>query len=163
MILILQKCKLKKLREARSFDATNRNSIEVKITDEKSAFTEILKEKKKVNLHLEGHRFIDLRLAAKVGVEMDRSKDDDNPGVDAVGLKNGSHMYTLPIPSAEIAGNKKINKIRVINILRSPKLGDFFKFLYLCFIKYYEVHFFCFNGGRFWNVPKYPIKSGCRQ
>lgn len=68
------------------------------------AYVDILKERR-IELALEGHRYIDLkRLATKAGVTMDRNLTDDDD-VPTTNLPNGSYKYTLPIPLAEIAGN----------------------------------------------------------
>lgn len=74
------------------------------------ALKDILKERR-MELAFEGHRLIDLkRLAARAGVTMDRNIGDDHSGQALRNLPNGSHLYTLPIPSAEIAGNKNIKQ-----------------------------------------------------
>lgn len=70
------------------------------------ALQDILKERR-VELALEGHRFIDLkRLAVEAGVSMDRNATDDI--VEVHNLENGSYKYTLPIPLSEISGNRNI-------------------------------------------------------
>lgn len=67
------------------------------------ALADILKERR-VELALEGHRYIDLkRLAAKAGVTMDRNATDDIIAV--TNLPNNSYKYTLPIPLSEISAN----------------------------------------------------------
>lgn len=68
------------------------------------AYADILKERR-IELALEGHRYIDLkRLATKAGVTMDRNLVDDDD-VPTTNLPNNSYKYTLPIPLAEIAAN----------------------------------------------------------
>lgn len=67
------------------------------------ALADILKERR-IELALEGHRYIDLkRLAAEAGVTMDRNKTDDE--VTVTNLPNDSYKYTLPIPISEISAN----------------------------------------------------------
>lgn len=75
-------------------------------TSTQVAYQDILKERR-VELALEGHRFIDLkRLATKAGVTMDRNPTDDDLPV--TNLPNDSHLYTLPIPLTEINANPGI-------------------------------------------------------
>ncbi|MCW3162154.1 RagB/SusD family nutrient uptake outer membrane protein [Chryseobacterium oryctis] len=70
---------------------------------QQAALADILKERR-VELALEGHRYIDLkRLATRAGVTMDRNPTDDNVAVS--NLTNDSYKYTLPIPLSEIAAN----------------------------------------------------------
>lgn len=72
-------------------------------TGKQDAYADILKERR-IELALEGHRYIDLkRLATIAGVTMDRNADDDI--VTVSNLPNNSYKYTLPIPLAEITGN----------------------------------------------------------
>lgn len=72
-------------------------------TSAQVAYADILKERR-IELALEGHRYIDLkRLAVKAGVTMDRNQTDDI--VTVSNLANGSYKYTLPIPLAEITAN----------------------------------------------------------
>lgn len=79
-------------------------------SSKQEALKDILKERR-VELAFEGHRLIDLkRLAARAGVTMDRNIGDDYSGQILRNLPNGSKFYTLPIPSAEIAGNKNIKQ-----------------------------------------------------
>ncbi len=70
------------------------------------AYQDILKERR-VELALEGHRYIDLkRLANKAGVTMDRNPTDDE--IPVTNLPNDSYKYTLPIPLAEMTANAGI-------------------------------------------------------
>jgi len=72
------------------------------------ALADILKERR-VELALEGHRYIDLkRLANSAGVTMDRNPTDDIIAV--TNLPNGSYKYTLPIPLSEISANPNIQQ-----------------------------------------------------
>ena len=72
-------------------------------TSKEIALRDILKERR-VELALEGHRYIDLkRLAADAGVTMDRNKTDDI--VEVFNLPNGDYRYTLPIPLSETSAN----------------------------------------------------------
>jgi hypothetical protein len=73
-----------------------------------AAYADILKERR-VDLALEGHRYIDLkRLATVAGVTMDRNKTDDV--VTVTNLPNNSHKYTLPIPVQEINLNPEVQQ-----------------------------------------------------
>lgn len=72
------------------------------------AYADILKERR-IDLALEGHRYLDLkRLATLAGVTMDRNADDDF--VTVSNLPNDSYKYTLPIPLSEIAANPNIKQ-----------------------------------------------------
>lgn len=72
------------------------------------AYEDILKERR-VELALEGHRFIDLRrLAAKANVEMDRNATDDI--IPVKNLKNGDYRYILPIPIKEMSANPNMEQ-----------------------------------------------------
>lgn len=77
-------------------------------TSAQQAYADLLQERR-IELALEGHRFLDLkRLATKAGVTMDRSvNDDDGP---LSNLPNDSYMYTLPIPIKEISANPSIQQ-----------------------------------------------------
>lgn len=67
------------------------------------AYADILKERR-IELALEGHRYIDLkRLATKAGVTMDRNPKDDF--IPVTNLPNDSYKYTLPIPIKEVSAN----------------------------------------------------------
>ncbi|MDR6464099.1 RagB/SusD family nutrient uptake outer membrane protein [Chryseobacterium sediminis] len=73
-----------------------------------AAYADILKERR-VDLALEGHRYIDLkRLATAAGVTMDRNQTDDV--VTVTNLPNTSHKYTLPIPVQEINLNPQVQQ-----------------------------------------------------
>ncbi|MBD8084280.1 RagB/SusD family nutrient uptake outer membrane protein [Chryseobacterium caseinilyticum] len=88
------------VRAARNYLGTATTPV---YTSAQVAYADILKERR-IELALEGHRYIDLkRLAIKAGVTMDRNQTDDI--VTVSNLANGSHKYTLPIPLAEITAN----------------------------------------------------------
>lgn len=73
-----------------------------------SAYADILKERR-VDLALEGHRYIDLkRLATVAGVTMNRNQTDDV--VTVTNLPNNSYKYTLPIPAQEINLNSEVQQ-----------------------------------------------------
>ncbi|UKB84326.1 RagB/SusD family nutrient uptake outer membrane protein [Chryseobacterium sp. MEBOG06] len=70
-----------------------------------SAYADILKERR-IELALEGHRYIDLkRLATVAGVTMDRNIKDDFITLPVLNLPNDSYKYTLPIPVQETSAN----------------------------------------------------------
>lgn len=72
-------------------------------TSNQFAYADILKERR-IELALEGHRFIDLkRLAVAANVSMDRNAKDDI--IPTSNLPNNSFKYTLPIPIKEISSN----------------------------------------------------------
>lgn len=88
------------VRTARRYSGTATTPV---YTNKQTAYADILKERR-IELALEGHRYIDLkRLATTAGVTMDRNADDDY--VTVSNLPNNSYKYTLPIPLAEITGN----------------------------------------------------------
>lgn len=88
------------VRTARNY---NNAAVTPNYTSTAVALADILKERR-IELALEGHRYIDLkRLAVEAGVSMDRNATDDVVKVE--NLPNGSYKYTLPIPLAEISGN----------------------------------------------------------
>lgn len=73
-----------------------------------AAYADILKERR-IELGLEGHRFIDLkRLATQAGVTMDRNAKDDIIAV--TNLPNNSYKYTLPIPIQETSANPNVQQ-----------------------------------------------------
>ncbi|MDF2934341.1 MAG: RagB/SusD family nutrient uptake outer membrane protein [Chryseobacterium sp.] len=73
-----------------------------------TAYADILKERR-IELGLEGHRYIDLkRMAVQAGVTMDRNPTDDI--IPVTNLANGSYKYTLPIPFTEISANPNIQQ-----------------------------------------------------
>ncbi|OVE61329.1 RagB/SusD family nutrient uptake outer membrane protein [Chryseobacterium mucoviscidosis] len=77
-------------------------------TSAQSAYADILKERR-IELALEGHRYIDLkRLATLAGVTMDRNPKDDF--VTVTNLPNNSYKYTLPIPVKETSANPNIQQ-----------------------------------------------------
>ncbi|WP_241330182.1 RagB/SusD family nutrient uptake outer membrane protein [Chryseobacterium arthrosphaerae] len=72
-------------------------------TNAQFAYADILKERR-IELGLEGHRYIDLkRLATIAGVTMDRNAKDDI--IPTSNLPNNSYKYTLPIPIQETSAN----------------------------------------------------------
>ncbi|MGG7552596.1 RagB/SusD family nutrient uptake outer membrane protein [Chryseobacterium arthrosphaerae] len=72
-------------------------------TNAQFAYADILKERR-IELGLEGHRYIDLkRLATIAGVTMDRNAKDDI--IPTSNLPNDSYKYTLPIPIQETSAN----------------------------------------------------------
>lgn len=76
--------------------------------NQQAAWADVLKERR-IELALEGHRYIDLkRLATKAGVTMDRNNTDDI--VLTSNLDNGDYRYTLPIPLSEISANPNIQQ-----------------------------------------------------
>lgn len=88
------------VREARNF---NGSATTPAYADAQMAYADILKERR-VELALEGHRFIDLkRLATIAGVAMDRNPTDDDVAV--ANLPNDSFKYTFPIPLTEMSAN----------------------------------------------------------
>lgn len=77
-------------------------------TSNQMAYADILKERR-IELALEGHRYIDLkRLATAAGVTMDRNVVDDE--VPVTNLPNNSYKYTMPIPIREISANPNIQQ-----------------------------------------------------
>ncbi|MBO6183346.1 MAG: RagB/SusD family nutrient uptake outer membrane protein [Chryseobacterium sp.] len=97
---------IQQVRVARAFTGTPTTPA---YTSKQVAYKDILKERR-IELALEGHRYIDLkRLAATAGVTMDRSADDDIAGFVSQNLPNGSYKYTLPIPLAEMTANAGVS------------------------------------------------------
>ncbi|HAT3991561.1 TPA: RagB/SusD family nutrient uptake outer membrane protein [Elizabethkingia anophelis] len=94
---------IKQVRDARNYQG----SVAMpNYASKQDALKDILLERR-VELALEGHRYIDLkRLANDAGVTMDRNKTDDI--VDVTNLPNNSYKYTFPIPNSEIQGNRGI-------------------------------------------------------
>ncbi|MDG4653415.1 RagB/SusD family nutrient uptake outer membrane protein [Chryseobacterium arthrosphaerae] len=79
-------------------------------TSAQFAYADILKERR-VELGLEGHRYIDLkRLATIAGVTMDRNIKDDFITLPELNLPNDSYKYTLPIPVKETSANPNIQQ-----------------------------------------------------
>lgn len=92
---------IQQVRAARSYNGTVINTPSY--SSAQVAYADILKERR-VELALEGHRYIDLkRLATQAGVTMDRNAKDDIVAV--TNLPNDSYKYTLPIPLSETAAN----------------------------------------------------------
>ena len=91
---------IQQVRVARNFNGTATTPAYSSV---QTAYADILKERR-VELALEGHRYIDLkRLANKAGVTMDRNQTDDI--VPVTNLANDSYKYTLPIPLTEMSAN----------------------------------------------------------
>lgn len=94
---------IQQVRVARAYTGTPTTPA---YTSKQVAYKDILKERR-IELALEGHRYIDLkRLAATAGVTMDRNAADDIEGFVSQNLPNGSYKYTLPIPLAEMTANQ---------------------------------------------------------
>lgn len=91
---------IQKVREARNYLGTATTPT---YSSAQFAYADILKERR-IELGLEGHRYIDLkRLATVAGVTMDRNAKDDI--VPVTNLPNNSYKYTLPIPIQETSAN----------------------------------------------------------
>lgn len=105
---------IQKVREARNYKGTATTPT---YTSVQIAYADVLKERR-VELAIEGHRYIDLkRLAVKAGVKMDRNERDAVAPTETVqNLENGSYKYTFPIPLSEFAGNK--------NMKQNPGYGE---------------------------------------
>ncbi|WP_185290058.1 RagB/SusD family nutrient uptake outer membrane protein [Chryseobacterium lactis] len=89
------------VRTARAYSGT---PVTPAYANKQAAYADILKERR-VELALEGHRYIDLkRLATTAGVTMDRDLTADDY-IPTSNLPNNSYKYTLPIPLAELTGN----------------------------------------------------------
>lgn len=97
--------KIQEVREARNYLGAATTPIYSNVQE---AYADILKERR-VELALEGHRFIDLkRLAVLANVSMDRNDTDDI--IPVKNLPNGDYRYTLPIPIKEISANPNIKQ-----------------------------------------------------
>ncbi len=97
--------KIQQVRVARNFEGTATTPTYSSV---QAAYADILKERR-VELALEGHRFIDLkRLAVAANVSMDRNPTDDI--IDVKNLPNGDYRYTLPIPIREISANPNVKQ-----------------------------------------------------
>ena len=97
--------KIQQVRVARNFEGTATTPTYSSV---QGAYADILKERR-VELALEGHRFIDLkRLAVAANVSMDRNPTDDI--IDVKNLPNGDYRYTLPIPIREISANPNVKQ-----------------------------------------------------
>ncbi|MCS3531080.1 RagB/SusD family nutrient uptake outer membrane protein [Chryseobacterium sp. JUb7] len=91
---------IKNVRDARNFTGPVAAPT---YASAQAAWADVLQERR-VELALEGHRYIDLkRLAVKAGVTMDRNNTDDI--VLTSNLANGDYRYTFPIPLSEISAN----------------------------------------------------------
>lgn len=93
---------IQEVREARNYEGSATTPV---YGSTQAAYADILKERR-VELALEGHRYIDLkRLATSAGVSMNRNPTDDIVAV--TNLSNGDYRYTLPIPLREMIPNPK--------------------------------------------------------
>lgn len=96
---------IQEVRTARRIHGTATTPV---YTSSQMAYADILKERR-IELALEGHRYIDLkRLATAAGVTMDRNVVDDE--VPVTNLPNNSYKYTMPIPIREISANPNIQQ-----------------------------------------------------
>ncbi|SEH29250.1 RagB/SusD family nutrient uptake outer membrane protein [Chryseobacterium culicis] len=97
--------KIQQVRVARNFQGAATTPT---YSSAQAAYADILKERR-VELALEGHRFLDLkRLAVAANVSMDRNATDDI--IDVKNLPNGDYRYTLPIPIREISANPNVKQ-----------------------------------------------------
>lgn len=96
---------IQKVREARNFQNA---AVTPAYSSTQVAYADILKERR-VELALEGHRYLDLkRLAVAANVSMDRNATDDVVAIE--NLPNGDYRYTLPIPIKEMSANPNIKQ-----------------------------------------------------
>ncbi|MGN7867020.1 RagB/SusD family nutrient uptake outer membrane protein [Chryseobacterium sp. 22458] len=96
---------IQKVREARNYQNA---AVTPAYANTQVAYADILKERR-VELALEGHRYLDLkRLAVAANVSMDRNATDDVIAVE--NLENGDYRYTLPIPIKEMSANPNIKQ-----------------------------------------------------
>lgn len=96
------------IQEVRTARRLHGTAVTPTYTNAQTAYADILKERR-IDLALEGHRYLDLkRLATLAGVTMDRSDDDDFIPVE--NLPNDSYKYTLPIPLSELSANPNIQQ-----------------------------------------------------
>lgn len=96
---------IQSVRVARNYKGTATTPA---YTSDEVAYRDILKERR-VELALEGHRYIDLkRLANLAGVTMDRNQTDDDIAV--TNLPNDSYKYTFPIPLNEVSANPNVQQ-----------------------------------------------------
>lgn len=94
---------IQKVREARNYLGS---AVTPSYTGAQFAYADILKERR-VELALEGHRYVDLkRLAVLANVSMDRNPTDDI--IPVKNLANGDYRYTLPIPIKETSANPNV-------------------------------------------------------
>lgn len=99
---------IRQVRQARAYEGTVALPIYPTKVD---ALRDILKERR-IELALEGHRFIDLkRLGQEAGVSIDRNINDDwiSPSTPLT-LSVTDYRFTLPIPASEISGNPSIKQ-----------------------------------------------------
>lgn len=99
---------VRQVRQARVYSGTVAAPV---YTSKVQALRDILKERR-VELVLEGHRYIDLkRLGQEAGVSIDRNANDDwvAPSTPLT-LSVTDYRFTLPIPASEIAGNPGIQQ-----------------------------------------------------
>lgn len=93
---------IQQVRVARNYSGS---AVTPTYSNAQAAYADILKERR-VELALEGHRYIDLkRLATVAGVTMDRNIKDDFITLPSLNLENNSYKYTLPIPVKETSAN----------------------------------------------------------
>ncbi|HCN47932.1 MAG TPA: RagB/SusD family nutrient uptake outer membrane protein [Chryseobacterium sp.] len=96
---------IQKVREARNYQNA---AVTPAYSSTQVAYADILKERR-VELALEGHRYLDLkRLAVAANVSMDRNATDDVVAME--NLPNGDYRYTLPIPIKEMSANPNIKQ-----------------------------------------------------
>lgn len=99
---------VRQVRQARVYSGTVTAPVYATKID---ALRDILKERR-VELVLEGHRYIDLkRLGQEAGVGIDRNTNDDWVSSSTpLTLSVTDYRFTLPIPASEIAGNPGIQQ-----------------------------------------------------
>jgi len=96
---------IKKIRDARTYSGTATLPVYANKVD---ALKDVLKERR-VELCLEGHRYVDLRRLGEVaGVSIDRNKVDDVVSSTPLTLDIKDHRFTFPIPQNEKLGNPSI-------------------------------------------------------
>lgn len=97
---------VKEVRTARVYSGTVATPV---YTDKAAALRDILLERR-VELALEGHRYIDLkRLGVEAGVGLSRNANDDKfSSATPLTLSPTDYRFTLPIPTVEINGNPGI-------------------------------------------------------
>ncbi|MBF6643382.1 MULTISPECIES: RagB/SusD family nutrient uptake outer membrane protein [Chryseobacterium] len=96
---------IQKVREARNSEG---KAVTPAYTDAQFAYADILKERR-IELALEGHRYVDLkRLAGAANVGMDRNDTDDI--IPTNNLPIGDDKFTLPIPIKEISANPNVEQ-----------------------------------------------------
>ena len=96
---------IKKIRDARTYSGTATLPVYANKVD---ALKDVLKERR-VELCLEGHRYVDLRrLGETAGVSIDRNKVDDVVSNTPLTLDIKDHRFTFPIPQSEKLGNPNI-------------------------------------------------------